>query len=86
MTASRDCDKPAGDSTMGGFGPLLPVMTYWVIGSLWAACGLAAFTTHLVRGRMREARWFGLPVLMLAATLLGPIALVAVIKDDEREN
>ena len=49
----------------------------------WAGCGFAAFVVHLVRQRIRTVSWFEMPVLILATTLLGVIALVAVLTNDD---
>ena len=56
-----------------------------VIVCLWTVCGLAAFATHLVRRRLRDANWCELVVLTIATAFVGPIALLALIKDDHTE-
>ena len=62
-------------------------MALWFIACVcvWAGCGLVAFATHVVRRRTRDANWLELPILMIAATLLGPVALVAVLTDDQSD-
>lgn len=60
-------------------------MTLLVIAILWVACGLAALATLLARRRIRGAHWWKLPALTVAASVLGAVALFAVLSDHESE-
>ena len=60
-------------------------MTLRLIICLWLACGVAAFATHLLRRRMRHVHWLERLAMTLATMLLGPVALFAVICDDQTE-
>lgn len=60
-------------------------MTAVLIAIIWVACGLAALATLLARGGIRGAHWWKLPALTVAASVLGPIALFAVLSDHESE-
>ena len=60
-------------------------MTIGLLLVVWVICGLAALAASLVRRRIRGAPWWKLPALAIAASILGPIALVAVLSDHESE-
>ena len=60
-------------------------MTLGLLIVLWVICGLAALAALVVRRRIRCAAWWKLPALAVAASVLGPIALVAVLSDHESE-
>ena len=60
-------------------------MTLGLLIVLWVICGLAALAALLVRRRIRGTAWWKLPALVIAASVLGPIALVAVLSDHESE-
>ena len=60
-------------------------MTLAFIAFVWAGCGLVAFATHVIRRRRHDPNWLELPILIIAATLLGPVALAAVLTDDQSD-
>ena len=59
-----------------------------ILGSLagfWAACGLCAFATYFARtANDREVDWVELPVQLVCAILLGAIALIGVLTNEDR--
>jgi hypothetical protein len=51
---------------------------------IWGACGVAAFAAYTLRRRHGVgADWLELPVQLVASTLLGVIALIGVITNED---
>ena len=58
---------------------ILEVMTVF-----WGICGVVAFVTYLIRcGRRLQGDWLELPFQFVAAVLLGMIALVGVLTNED---
>ena len=50
---------------------------------LWAACGVVAFATHFMRrGGGFDGGWADLSFRFIGATILGAIALIGVLMND----
>jgi hypothetical protein len=53
---------------------------------LWVICGLAAFVAHWLRRRGNYESWLEVSVHFVAAALLGVIALIGVLTNDDSET